>query len=176
MKNMIMSNHYNKGDEFSVVTDVDAVQQQQQEKEKGEKVVVDPSSVLKGVICSRSIRSRYAVFHMAVSSSSSSLSSLLNYVLVRIQFFDKEADDHDVIPKLRSWCRRCCNLGDHLELTSLSSKYGYVSNDNASKSNKRFIINLMSLKEANESLKILEDRKWGKLVRHNYVYCSQDLP
>ena len=103
------------------------------------------------------------MFHMAVNVSRNDEIEKVDalscdYILVRLQFLDNVEDEQDVLSKLRSWCRRCCNLGDFLEFTS-THDFEISKSD---KNGKRFVIlNISSLEDANHSVLVHNVRCWS---------------
>lgn len=65
---------------------------------------------IQGIVFGKSIRSHYAILHVAVQKNSNDGAPFKehDYAVVRVEFLDDSVD----ITDQRSWCRRCCKLGD----------------------------------------------------------------
>eukprot|EP00816_Leptocylindrus_hargravesii_P001364 CAMPEP_0196819336 /NCGR_PEP_ID=MMETSP1362-20130617/70106_1 /TAXON_ID=163516 /ORGANISM="Leptocylindrus danicus, Strain CCMP1856" /LENGTH=384 /DNA_ID=CAMNT_0042197789 /DNA_START=85 /DNA_END=1236 /DNA_ORIENTATION=+ len=127
---------------------------------------------ISGIIFSRTVRSQFATFHIASENQEKSGNNKGGeHIVVRIQF---AVDDHAQRTALRSWCRRCCNYGDLLQL-----KGQWTTSNSASQwKDKRFVVNVLSTEEADATVIVLEGRRWDMKQcqewHHTYLKQSDD--
>lgn len=118
-------------------------------------------SCITGIIFSRTVRSQFATFHIATDiqdSNGNKPSEKLGleagkHKVVRVQF---AVDDHAQRTALRSWCRRCCNYGDLLQIEGEWT----ICNSDSKWKEKRFVVNVLSVEEADSAVIVLGVRWW----------------
>lgn len=105
---------------------------------------VDTTNTLRGVVFGRTVRSYYAILHVACDEEEEE-----QHVVVRLQFQQQLEPPQ----ALRSWCRRLCKHGDLLMIKNgieIESDWKQL----------RLVVNLSTLEQANDSINVEAVRYW----------------
>ena len=105
--------------------------------------------VIQAVVFGKSIRSHYAIFHVAAKKNQDTLA----HVVVRFEF----VDNHSVsATQMRSWSRRSCKLGD---LVIFQGQW--VDAESNSVDKMMFLVKVATLEHALQVLTVAKIRHWS---------------
>jgi len=110
---------------------------------------------LQGIVFGKSIRSHYAILHVAMKNDvdderDGAPSCSHEYGVVRVEFVDNPTCSPT---DMRSWCRRCCKLGD------LVNFKGLWESQTADKES--FLVEVVSLESADDLMSVAQVRHWS---------------
>lgn len=113
--------------------------------------------VMIGVVFGKSIRSHYAILHVAMNIENAAPPSH-DYAVVLVEFLDNPS----VSPTdMRSWCRRSCKLGDEVEFKGqwVSRVISTSRTAHETKQQRSFVVKAASME--NDLMKVTQVRHWS---------------